>query len=82
MVRARQNVLHEAGLFQGRLGFARAILLPQDGVEAFSDGSGVHFRHFARGENQRDIRRSFGNAEARVPAVNLILEAQHLAQGE
>jgi len=27
LLRARQNVIHEAGIFQGRLGFARAILL-------------------------------------------------------
>jgi len=27
--RARQNVVHEAGLFQGRLGFERAIMLVQ-----------------------------------------------------
>ena len=60
MVRARQNVLHEAGLFQGRLGFARAILLPQDGVEAFSDGSEVHFIHFAQG----NIRETFGEVLA------------------
>lgn len=25
--RARQNVVHEAGLFQGQLGFSRAIIL-------------------------------------------------------
>jgi len=27
---ARMNVVHEAGLFQGRLGFARAIVLLED----------------------------------------------------
>jgi len=27
---ARQNVVHEAGLFQGRLGFARAIILLEE----------------------------------------------------
>jgi len=35
--RARQNVVHEAGLFQGRLGFKRAVLLIQEGVESFSN---------------------------------------------
>lgn len=30
---ARQNVVHEAGLFQGRLGFSRAIIMLEDGCE-------------------------------------------------
>lgn len=34
--RARQNVVHEIGLFQGRLGFERAIVLLENGVEEFS----------------------------------------------
>ena len=44
---ARMNVVHEAGLFQGRLGFSRAIVLLEDGCEAFSniDGLGqIRFR--------------------------------------
>ena len=32
-IRARQNVVHELGLFQGRLGFTRAIILLEDGTE-------------------------------------------------
>jgi len=39
--RARQNVIHEAGLFQGALGFRRAILLYQEGVEDFSNVAGL-----------------------------------------
>lgn len=39
--RARQNVIHEAGLFQGRLGFNRAILLVEEGVEEFSNSTGL-----------------------------------------
>jgi hypothetical protein len=35
-IRARQNVIHETGLFQGRLGFSRAIVLLEEGVETFS----------------------------------------------
>ena len=35
--RARMNVIHEAGLFQGRLGFERAIVLLEDGCEEFSN---------------------------------------------
>ncbi len=39
--RARQNVIHEAGLFQGRLGFGRAVLLIQEGIEEFSNVAGL-----------------------------------------
>jgi len=39
--RARQNVVHEAGLFQGRLGFKKAVLLVQDGIEEFSNVDGL-----------------------------------------
>jgi predicted nucleotide-binding protein len=34
------NVIHEAGLFQGRLGFERAIILLEDGCEEFSNIQG------------------------------------------
>ena len=44
--RARQNVVHEAGLFQGRLGFKKAILLVQDGVENFSNLAGLQHISF------------------------------------
>lgn len=39
--RARQNVIHEAGLFQGKLGFRKAILLLQEGTEDFSNVAGL-----------------------------------------
>jgi len=38
---ARQNVVHEAGLFQGRLGFTRAIVLLEEGCEEFSNIAGL-----------------------------------------
>lgn len=44
--RARQNVVHEAGLFQGRLGFKRAILLVQDGIEEFTNVAGLQYVAF------------------------------------
>jgi predicted nucleotide-binding protein len=40
-VRARENVVHEVGLFQGRLGFNRAIVLLEDGCEEFSNIHGL-----------------------------------------
>jgi predicted nucleotide-binding protein len=48
--RARQNVIHEAGLFQGRLGFKRAVLLVQEGIEEFSNVAGLQHIPF-EGEN-------------------------------
>lgn len=45
--RARQNVVHEAGLFQGRLGFKRAVLLVQEGVDAFSNVAGLQHIPFS-----------------------------------
>ena len=39
--RARMNVIHEAGLFQGRLGFERAIVLLEEGCEGFSNINGL-----------------------------------------
>ena len=38
---ARANVIHEAGLFQGRLGFERAIVLLEDGCDEFSNITGL-----------------------------------------
>lgn len=37
----RMNVVHEAGLFQGRLGFERAIVLLEDDCEEFSNIEGI-----------------------------------------
>ncbi len=48
-LRARMNVVHEAGLFQGRLGFARAIVLLEEGCEEFSNISGLGQIRFPQG---------------------------------
>lgn len=40
-VHARMNVVHEAGLFQGRLGFTKAIVLLEEGCEEFSNIHGL-----------------------------------------
>ena len=39
--RARENVVHEVGLFQGRLGFERAIVILEEGCEEFSNITGL-----------------------------------------
>lgn len=66
-LRARQNVIHEAGIFQGRLGFARAIMLIEAGVEEFSNAQGVQYVRFSKdniketyGEVIATLRREFG----------------------
>lgn len=46
---ARQNVVHEAGLFQGRHGFERAIILREDGCEEFSNMAGIVEIRFPKG---------------------------------
>jgi predicted nucleotide-binding protein len=40
-IQARMNVVHEAGLFQGRLGFTKAIVLMEDGCKEFSNIQGL-----------------------------------------
>lgn len=40
-VRARENVVHEVGYFQGRLGSKRAILIMEEGVNEFSNIHGI-----------------------------------------
>lgn len=47
---ARQNVVHEIGLFQGRLGFPRAIVVKEDGVEEFSNIKGLTYIPFKKGK--------------------------------
>lgn len=59
-MRARQNVVHEVGLFQGKLGFARAIVLLEEGVEDFSNVSGIHQIRFSKG----GIRETYGDVLA------------------
>lgn len=47
---ARQNVVHEAGLFQGKLGFTKAIVLLEDGCEEFSNIQGLGQIRFPKGK--------------------------------
>lgn len=58
--RARQNVIHEAGLFQGRLGFSRAIMLLEENVEEFSNVQGVQYIRFSK----NNIKETFGEVLA------------------
>lgn len=60
--RARENVVHEAGLFQGRLGFARAIILVEEGVEPFSNIDGIQQIRFTKG----NVREVYGDVLATI----------------
>lgn len=48
-VRARENVIHEIGFFQGRYGFDRVCLLYEEGVNIPSNMHGLGYVHFPRG---------------------------------
>jgi predicted nucleotide-binding protein len=69
-MRARQNVVHEAGLFQGVLGFERAIMLVQSEVESFSNVAGL-----------RGIRFDSSNIAETFAELRRSLEAQGVIQG-
>ena len=47
---ARMNVIHEVGLFQGRLGFTKAIILLEEGCEEFSNIQGLGQIRFPKGD--------------------------------
>jgi len=64
-VRARMNVIHEAGLFQGKLGFTKAILLLEEGCEEFSNIHGLG-----------QIRFPKGNVKAAFEEIRLVLERE------
>lgn len=55
-MRGRQNIVHETGLFQGRLGFDRAIIVREDGTEQFSNVHGLQEIRFPSGQ----IHAAFG----------------------
>jgi predicted nucleotide-binding protein len=62
---ARENVIHEVGLFQGRLGWRRAIPLLEEGCEEFSNIVGVGHISFAK-----------GNIKTCFPEIRRVLERE------
>lgn len=69
---ARENVIHELGLFQGRLGWRKAIALLEEGVEEFSNIHGINQIRFSKsniretfGEVLATIKREFSEKESR-----------------
>lgn len=55
---SRPNVIHETGLFQGKLGFSRAIILLKEGTKEFSNLAGIQQVRYS------DIRQTFGEVLA------------------
>ena len=66
-LQARMNVVHEAGLFQGRLGFGSAIVMLEEGCESFSNIEGLG-----------QIRFPKGNISASFEEVRRVLEREGL----
>lgn len=57
---ARENVIHESGLFQGRLGWRKAIILLEEGCQEFSNIIGLGQIRFSKGDIQscfEEVRR-------------------------
>ena len=64
-LRARENVVHEVGLFQGRLGFEKAIVLLEEGCEEFSNIHGLG-----------QIRFPKNNISAKFEEIRKVLERE------
>ena len=67
-LRARQNVIHEAGLFQGRLGFDKVIILKEDRTEEFSNIAGLQYIPFA----DQNIEQTFYELQRKLKKSGLV----------
>lgn len=76
LAQARMNVIHEAGLFQGRLGFTKAIVLLEEGCEEFSNIQGLGQIRFPSGkisavfEEVREVLEREGVLKGTPPAAS------------
>lgn len=66
-MQARMNVIHEVGLFQGRLGFTKAIVVLEEGCEEFSNIQGLGQVRFPR-----------NNISAAFEEIRAVLEREGL----
>lgn len=64
-MKARANVIHEVGLFQGRLGWMKAIVLLEEGCEEFSNIEGIG-----------QIRYPKGNINAAFDEIRQVLQRE------
>lgn len=67
-LRARENVVHEIGLFQGRLGFEKAIVLLENGCQEFSNIHGIGQIRF----NKDNLKESFEEIRDVLKRENII----------
>lgn len=67
----RMNVIHEAGLFQGKLGFSKAIVLLEDECEEFSNINGLG-----------QIRFPKGNIKASFEEIRAVLEREKIIESQ
>jgi predicted nucleotide-binding protein len=70
-VQARMNAIHEVGLFQGRLGFEKAIVLLEEGCSEFTNIEGLG-----------QIRFPEGNISAAFEEVRRVLEREGLISAD
>lgn len=68
-VNARMNVIHEAGLFQGRLGFTRTIVVLEEGCEVFSNIEGLGQIQFPK-----------DNIKAAFEGIHRVLERESICR--
>ena len=69
MLHARENVVHEVGLFQGKLGMHRAIILKEEGCHVFSNIHGLTYIAFPK-----------GNIRATFEDIRLVLERERITE--
>ena len=68
---ARENVIHEIGLFQAQLGYEKAIILREEGCEIFSNIDGITYIPFPK-----------GNIEAAFERIRGVLKREGMIKGE
>lgn len=64
--RARENVIHEAGLFQGRFGFRKAIIMLENGCNEFSNIAGLGEIRFDKGHIESVFEKVRGVLEREI----------------
>jgi Predicted nucleotide-binding protein containing TIR-like domain len=79
---ARENVIHEIGLFQGRLGFRKAIILKEASCPEFSNIHGLTYISFKKGrfsDSKAEIRRTLEREGLVEPATSHKLPAAKMS---
>jgi len=72
-IRARQNVIHEIGFFQGRLGRSKVVLIVEKGVEIPSNLSGLFYLEF-----ENDVKEIFDDIRIILKAGDASASAKKL----